>query len=74
MNVPTIEPGVYRHYKNKLYKVLGVALHSETGEPVVVYRPLYLSEAEFWVRPYDMFIDSVEIDNQTVARFKKIAD
>lgn len=70
--VPTIEPGKYKHYKGKFYEVVGVALHSETLEPVVVYKPLYESKSEYWVRPYDMFVETVEKDGQTIPRFAKV--
>jgi hypothetical protein len=73
MDVPTIEPGVYEHFKGKKYEVLGVALHSETQEPLVVYKPLYESIATYWVRPYEMFVETVEKDGKTFPRFKKIS-
>lgn len=71
----TIEPGTYRHSKKgKLYVVLGVALQTETEEQLVIYKPLYESEFELFARPYDMFIEQVEINGQVVPRFEKIAD
>lgn len=70
--VPSITIGTYRHYKDKLYEVYGVALHSETQEPLVVYKPLYESIAEFWVRPYDMFVENVTIDGKVMPRFQKV--
>lgn len=72
VEVPDIEPGEYIHYKNLRYEVIGVALHSETLEPMVVYRPLYETKAPLWVRPYDMFVGTVEIDGKTMKRFKKV--
>ncbi|MCC6643671.1 DUF1653 domain-containing protein, partial [Candidatus Peregrinibacteria bacterium] len=45
-----IEPGIYRHYKGKNYRVIGVAKHSETMELMVVYQGLYNSE-EFGDQP-----------------------
>lgn len=72
--VPAIATGTYRHYKGKLYEVLGVALHSETQDVLVVYKPLYESVAEFWVRPYDMFVENVTIDGKSVPRFQKVND
>lgn len=71
--IPDIKPGVYRHYKNKLYRVVGVALHSETHEPVVVYKPLYESDAELWVRPYDMFVETIIVGGKEVPRFEYVA-
>lgn len=53
-------PGIYRHYKGALYEVLGVARHSETEESVVTYRALY-GEYGLWVRPLEMFIETVEV-------------
>ncbi|OHV07760.1 DUF1653 domain-containing protein [Kushneria phosphatilytica] len=61
-------PGVYRHYKGALYEVLGTARHSETEEQLVVYRALY-GEYGLWVRPLSMFMESVDIDGEPVARF-----
>jgi len=63
-----LKPGRYRHYKGGEYEVQGVATHSETGEALVVYRPLY-GEGALWVRPLSMFIESVVVDGTTVPRF-----
>lgn len=67
-DVPTIRPGVYRHYKGKLYQVLEVARHSETLEPLVVYRTLY-GNYDLWVRPYAMFTGEVTVDGVSLPRF-----
>lgn len=72
--IPDLKPGIYRHFKNKLYRVIGVALHSETREPVVVYKPLYESDAELWVRPYSMFIENVIVDGKESPRFELVSD
>jgi len=61
--------GFYRHYKDKLYKVIGIAQHSETLEEMVVYQALY-GEKKLWVRPLKMFIEEVETPNGKVPRFK----
>ncbi len=61
-------PGIYRHYKGPLYEVLGVARHSETEEPLVVYRALY-GDYGLWVRPLDLFLESVEVQGEPVPRF-----
>ena len=63
--------GKYRHYKGNDYEVVGVATHSETHEPMVVYRPLF-GERALWVRPLAMFMEEVTVDGKTVTRFAKI--
>lgn len=60
--------GYYRHYKGGLYRVIGVARHSETGEPLVVYRPCYGDEG-LWVRPLSMFLERVSVGDERVPRF-----
>lgn len=70
--IPEIVPGIYEHYKGNRYEVIGVALHSETLEPMVVYRPLYETKASLWVRPYAMFVGTVEVDGTTKPRFQII--
>ena len=62
------KPGRYRHYKNLDYRVLGVARHSETLEPLVVYQALY-GERGLWVRPAAMFVETVEIEGKRMPRF-----
>lgn len=61
-------PGIYKHYKGNLYEVIGIASHSETQEPLVVYRALY-GDYGLWVRPLTMFIETVTIDRETKPRF-----
>ena len=46
ISIPHLEPGSYEHYKGERYEVIGTALHSETLELMVVYRPLYEAEAK----------------------------
>ena len=65
-------PGRYRHYKGNEYRVLGLARHSETLEPLVVYQALY-GERGTWVRPQPMFVETVEIDGRRVPRFAFVA-
>jgi hypothetical protein len=64
-----VQLGRYRHFKGGLYEVLGVATHSETGEELVVYRPLY-GEGGLWVRPRAMFFEEIVVDGQSVPRFR----
>ena len=61
-------PGLYRHYKGHDYRVLGLARHSETLEPLVVYQALY-GERGLWVRPHGMFFETVNHGGHTVPRF-----
>ena len=48
------EGKTYRHFKGNLYQVIAIATHTETEEPMVVYRALY-GEQRVFVRPYAMF-------------------
>jgi hypothetical protein len=66
--LPDTPLGRYRHYKGLDYQVIGVARHSETLEPLVVYRPLY-NASGLWVRPHAMFFGQVEIDGVRQPRF-----
>ncbi|MGE4559259.1 MAG: DUF1653 domain-containing protein [Desulfobulbus sp.] len=66
--LPVLPLGRYRHYKGGEYEVLGVVRHSETLEPLVLYRPLY-NDSGLWVRPYAMFVEHIEIDGRPQARF-----
>ena len=68
--VQAIPPGRYRHFKGNEYEVIGIARHSETEEPVVVYRALY-GDGGLWVRPARMWREKVERDGKTSVRFEK---
>lgn len=80
------EKGFYYHYKhdpkgavnNYAYEVIGVGFHTEERTYNVIYRPLYkntfLGQAEFCVRPYEMFMGNVELEGRVVPRFQKITD
>ena len=70
--LPTALPGRYRHYKGGDYEVVGVARHSESLEPMVVYRPLYKASG-WWVRPHAMFFEQVLVDGASVPRFAPVA-
>ena len=65
----TIAPGLYEHYKGQQYEVQTIATHSETAEKLVVYRCLY-GDYSWWVRPLDMFLETVEIDGVSQPRFR----
>jgi hypothetical protein len=69
MEAQLIQQGIYRHFKGKLYFVTGTATHSETGEYLVVYRPLY-GDYRLTVRPLAMFNEDVEHEGQSVPRFR----
>lgn len=66
--LPQASPAQYRHYKGGLYEVVGVARHSETHEPMVVYRPLY-GTSDLWVRPFVMFFEQVVHEGRSQPRF-----
>lgn len=68
--LPETPPGRYRHYKGGEYEVVGTARHSETLEPLVVYRPLY-NATGLWVRPHAMFFSDVEIEGVLQPRFAR---
>ena len=63
-----IRLGRYRHFKGNEYEVIGIARHSETLEPLVVYKALY-GEGCLWVRPASMWNERVERDGKTIPRF-----
>lgn len=65
----TIQKGIYQHYKGNFYEVLDFARHSETLQEMVVYRALY-GDFGLWVRPLQMFLESVEVANNKIPRFK----
>lgn len=69
--LPPTPTGRYRHYKGADYEVIGVARHSETLEPLVVYRPLY-GAGGLWVRPHAMFFGMLVVDGRQVARFSAV--
>lgn len=70
--VKTITPGKYRHFKGNEYEVIAVARHSETTEPMVVYRALY-GEGGIWVRPARMWNEEITREGKTFRRFEKIS-
>lgn len=60
--------GIYKHFKGNSYMVLGLACHSETEEPMVVYRCLY-GEFDVWVRPLSLFLKPAHVNDEPVDRF-----
>lgn len=71
MKNTTIKKGIYQHYKGHFYEVIELATHTESLDPLVVYRSLY-GDYTFWARPLSMFLESVEINGKHVPRFKHI--
>lgn len=68
-----LRPGRYRHFKGNEYRLLYVARHSETLEPMVVYQALY-GEWGIWVRPAAMWNEYVERDGYQGPRFTYIGE
>ncbi len=68
-----IKTGRYLHYKGNEYLVMGCATHSETLEDLVVYQPQY-GEKGLWVRPLSMFVEEVDVEGETVPRFRYIGE
>ena len=66
--LPAVPTGRYRHYKGGEYELIGVVRHSETLQPLALYRPLY-GDAGLWVRPWAMFFDSIEVGGRPQRRF-----
>ena len=71
--MPEPKPGVYRHFKGNEYRLLCVACHSETLEPMVVYQALY-GDRGVWVRPLSMWDETVERDGAVYKRFTYIGE
>ena len=65
--------GKYRHFKGQPYQLIEVAHHSETQEPMAVYRALY-GERGLWVRPLAMFLETIQRDGKQMQRFQFIED
>lgn len=70
-----IKPGIYRHFKGNMYRVIGMAKHSETLEEMVVYEALYENKlSKIWIRPASMFFEEVIRDGKKMKRFTYIGD
>ena len=71
-----ITPGLYRHFKGNQYEVVGVARHSETEEPYVVYKACY-GDGGLWIRPLEMFAGLVDKEKypevEQTYRFERIS-
>lgn len=65
--------GIYRHFKGNLYELIDVAKHSETLEPMVVYRALY-GAGDLWVRPLHMWEEEIERDGKRFKRFSLVEE
>lgn len=70
---PRVPPGLYRHYRGGLYRVIDTVRHSETLEPLTLYQALY-GQQGLWVRPAAMFLETLEIEGRRVQRFTPVAD
>lgn len=73
-----VKLGRYRHYKGNLYEVMGEGIHTETGEPLVIYRSLYdapdFPYGSIWARPAAMFVEVVSVDGVEVPRFEYLGE
>ena len=68
-----LQPGIYRHFKGNTYRLIGVASHSETLEPMVIYQALY-GERKLWVRPASMWTETIDRDGYHGPRFQYIGE
>ena len=68
----------YRHYKDHLVEVIGIALHSETKEELVIYKKLHdvgeYKKGQLWARPKKMFLEEVVVHGKTIPRFTLVTD
>ena len=69
----TTPPGLYRHYKGGMYAVLATTRHSESLEPMTLYRALYGAHG-LWVRPAAMFDEMVNYQGVVQCRFVRIGE
>ncbi len=75
-----LKPGKYQHYKGKIYEVIGLAVHTETEERMVLYRACYelpdlrkeLGHRPYFVRPFEMFVEHVNLGGERIPRFRFI--
>ena len=70
-----IKPGIYEHFKGKMYRVIGVGKHSETLEDLVFYEALYDNEfSKLWAGPLESFQSEAEVEGKKVPRFRYIGE
>lgn len=69
----SIQFGRYDHFKGMPYELLDVVYHSETQETMVLYRALY-GEKQLWVRPFEMFFETVVREGRSQPRFRYVGD
>ncbi|HAG73166.1 MAG TPA: DUF1653 domain-containing protein [Gammaproteobacteria bacterium] len=69
----SIQFGRYDHFKGMPYELLDVVYHSETQESMVLYRALY-GEKQLWVRPFEMFFESVDRGGKVQPRFLYVGE
>lgn len=79
MQSDDIPYGKYQNYKTeKLYEVIGIALHSDTREEMIIYKAMYQSDEfpihQVWVRSKAVFFEEVEHNGGSVPRFKWIGE
>lgn len=67
-----MKKGIYRHFKGGMYEVLGIVIHSETEEEMVIYRSL--KNNSLWVRPKKMWEEKIEREGKIYQRFIYIGD
>ena len=67
-----MEGKIFKHYKGNMYKVLCVAMHSETLEKMVIYQDIYCP-AKIWARPFKMWNETVSVNGKTVKRFEEMS-
>jgi len=67
-----IKLGIYKHFKGEKYEVLGIVKHSETLEEMVLYK--HLDDGVLWVRPKNMFLETVEKERRKIPRFRFISE